>query len=77
MRRVVVMWRDAMQLDAVNADDLDTLGTCTRHACGWLVRDTEEGLVIALDETTYASGTVEYTHAYHIPREDILSISRW
>ena len=77
MRRVTVMWRDATQQETLNADDLDTFGICTRHACGWLVRDTEDGLVLALDETTYASGTVEYSHAYYIPRNYILSISRW
>ncbi len=71
------MWRDATQLETLNADDLDTTGVCTRNACCWLLREDGAGIVVAMDETTYANGTVEYTHAYHIPREDILSISRW
>ncbi len=71
------MWRDATQLETLNADDLDTLGTCTRHACAWLVRDDDDGIVVAMDETVYANGTTEYTHAYYIPRDYIISISRW
>ena len=77
MPRVEIVWHDAMTLDEVKLEDVASMGICRRHVCGWLVREGEDGLVVALDETRYQDGTVEYSHAYFVPREYMVSISRW
>jgi len=72
------MWRDATRTESLPSDLVGSFHTaCTRHACAWLVRDDDSGIVIAMDEATSPDGATEYTHAYYIPRDYIISISRW
>lgn len=74
MRCVQITWRDAhAKLDYITVADALKVGPAVTHAVGWLVAESAEGYVIAVDRCDDEADT--YRNHHFICRESVVRVA--